>query len=176
MSAHRYTPFYCEENCWWLAQDPRFSGSRVEVVFITNATRSVALFHQRAAEEPEAPVVWDYHVVVCEYRDNEARIWDLDCTLGAPLTAPRWLEASFDARVLPGYAPRFRLVEASTFVRGFVSDRRHMLALDGSWQAPPPPWPAIGRGLHNLDEFVDVADPRWGRVLDLDAFRAACAR
>ena len=25
----------------------------------------------------------------------------------------------------------------------FASDRRHMRKLDGSWKAPPPPWPCI---------------------------------
>jgi hypothetical protein len=165
-----YTPYYCEENAWWLAQDARLTGQQVDVVFISNATRSVAFFEQRAAQQPGDSVVWDYHVVVLARSEGQARIWDLDCLRGAPLPARAWLEASFDARVNPLYAPRFRLIAAHTFVTGFASDRRHMRAPDGRWQAPPPPWPILGGGAHNLEAFIDIADATWGETLSLDAF------
>ena len=163
----RHTPYYCEENIWWLAQDARFAGKNTEVIFISNRTRSVAFAHQRAAAHPGDVVVWDYHVVL--YVEGE--VWDLDCVLGAPLPLKTWLDASFDARVQPAYAPSFKCIDAAEYVTHFASDRRHMRNPEGTWQAPPPTWPVIGEGRHALDAFVDVRDATWGVVMALEAFR-----
>lgn len=179
MTAFRHTPYYCEENCYWLAQDARFRGRQTQVVFVSNETRSVAFLHQRAAAQPGDWVVWDYHVVVLELAGerDEARIWDLDSTLGMPIPARTWLERSFDARVTTLYAPRFRLVDAARYIASFASDRRHMRLADArGWQAPPPPWPIIGGGAHVLDALVDVNDETWGPTIDLDALKRDVTR
>src|SRR5204862_24866 len=67
----RHHPFYCEENIWWLAQDPAIE--RGSVLFITNAARAVVMDHQKAARRGR-PIAWDYHVVLIASR----KLWDLD--------------------------------------------------------------------------------------------------
>jgi len=164
----RHTPYYCEENIWWLAQDARFADKQAEVVFISNAPRTVAFTHQRAAARAGDVVVWDYHVVLLV----AGEVWDLDCTLGAPLTLRAWLDASFGAEVHETYAPVFKRIDAGQYIAHFASDRRHMRGPDGAWQAPPPAWPIIGEGRHALESFVEVGDERWGEVVSLGALRA----
>lgn len=167
----RYTPFYCEENVYWLAQDPRFVNRDSEVVFISNERRACALFHQRAAPAPGEPVFWDYHVVLAVRTDERVEVWDLDCDLGMPLPAIAWLDATFGpARDLPAaFAPRFRAILAAEYVATFSSDRSHMRRPDGTFQAPPPEWPAIVHGPSTLMRFVDVKSPFLGELLELDA-------
>lgn len=175
MAGHRYAPFYCEENVWWLAQEARFAGLPADVVVVSNERRRVAVWGQRAARAEGEPVVWDYHVVLAVQGARGTEVWDLDCARGAPLAGAEWLEASFDERVPKRFAPRFRLVDSAVFVARFASDRRHMRTPDGGWEAPPPPWPIIGGGAHDLDRFVDVADETFGATIDLDALRARWA-
>lgn len=170
MTEHRHAPYYCEENVWWLAQEPRFALQRAEVAFVSNATRTVRMHAQRAGDG--APVVWDYHVVLAAWRDAEVEVWDLDCALGMPLPARVWLDASFEPPAPRALAPRFRVMPSETFVRAFASDRRHMRRQDGSWLVPPPPWPVIGAGTHALERFVELSDPTLGELVDLDALRA----
>ncbi len=166
----RYAPYYCEENVFWLAQEPRFAALRREVVFVSNASRTVAMLGQRAARSPGEPVVWDYHVVLA-VRGPDVVLHDLDCVLGPELPALEWLARSFPAGVQARFAPRFRVVDADRFVAIFSSDRAHMRAEDGGWRAPPPEWPTISNGPSNLMRFVDTSDPFEGALLDLDAIR-----
>lgn len=170
----RYAPYYCEENVWWLARDPRFAGLAREVVLVSNEHRTCALFHQRAADAPGAPVVWDYHVVLAIHRERGVEVWDLDCELGAPLTARAWLDASFGlARSMPPrFWPRFRVIDADLYVAELCSDRGHMRDAEGRYHAPPPSWPCIGAGEPNLMRFVDVTAPFLGETIDLDALTA----
>lgn len=177
MQQVRYTPFYCEENIWWLAQAPALAGFARWVVFISNPYKTCALWSQRAAAQPAAPVVWDYHVVLLTRAESadapsaaDWTIWDLDSVAGSPLAARRWCEVTFPysvtpsgsasgGRVQPRYAPWFRLIQADTFVRAFRSDRAHMRDASGVFLHPPPPWPAISAGENNLGIFVSM-DPR----------------
>jgi hypothetical protein len=69
-------------------------------------------------------------------------------------------------------APRFRPIDAATFVARFASDRRHMRTRTGGWRVPPPPWPIVGGGMHELERFVDVSDPTFGPAIALPALRA----
>ncbi len=173
-SALRYAAFYCEENVWWLAQEPRFEGRARHAVFITNASRSVAMFAQRAGRGPARAVAWDYHVVLAvSERDGRAEIWDLDCVLGAPLAFEDWLDACFapEGALPPELEPRFRIVAADRLIATFASDRSHMRRADGSWRRPPPAWPAIGTGPTNLERFLDVSDAGLGEVLELARLR-----
>jgi hypothetical protein len=167
----RHAPYYCEENVWWLAQEPRFSGLRSEVVFVSNERRTVAMRAQRAGPAGEA-IVWDYHVVLAVRGTEGVEVWDLDCTEGAPISARAWLDASFDPHVPPQLAPRFRVMASETYVAAFASDRRHMRRADGSWQVPPPPWPVIGGGAHELEPLIDLADATHGAAIDLTALRS----
>ncbi len=38
---------------------------------------------------------------------------------------------------------RYRVVGAAAYLRGFASNRQHMLKEDGSWKAPPPDYPCV---------------------------------
>ena len=168
----RYAPYYCEENVLHLAAEPLLAQRPRQVVFISNAGRSCAVWHQRAARRPGTPMVWDYHVVLLVGAPWE--IWDLDSTLGLTTPAAEYLGRSFRADIPADYLPLFRLVDADAFTSAFASDRGHMRRADGRWLKPPPPWPAPGApgAEPNLMRFVDVTAPFLGEVLDLEALLA----
>ena len=170
----RHQPLYCEENVWHLAGDDDLVGKPRRVVFVSNRTRTCAVWSQRAAPAPDAPVVWDYHVVLF-VDDGGWRAYDLDShvPLGAPVAA--WVDASFPRAQspLPRYAPMFRVVDGDAYRAAFASDRRHMR--DGDlWRAPPPPWPVIGAG-HALDAYVDVGRGGPGELWTLERLRRFAA-
>jgi hypothetical protein len=172
--AHRYQPFYCEENAWWLSQAPELGEHARFLLFVSNPGRTVAMWGQRAAPEGQ-PVVWDYHAIVLSRPGPEAPAlaWDLDARLDLPVPGEAWIAASFPEAVPEALAPRFRLVPHAEVLATFASDRRHMRTDDG-WQAEPPPWPCIvsrGGAVHTLDAFVDVEGAGPGEVLDLDGLR-----
>jgi hypothetical protein len=171
----RYAPFYCEENVWHLAREPRFARRRREVVFISNESRSCAVWYQRAAAKPSWPILWDYHVVLlCA---DPWEVWDLDTTLGLPSAAPDYLRRSFRPGIGRDLEPRFRVVEADVFLREFASDRSHMRGPQGQMLKEPPPWPPLGApgAPSNLARFVDMATPFVGEVLDLHGLVARVA-
>ncbi len=164
MTAAPYQPFYCEENAWHLASQAvaaAGAGERqspdVDVVVLSNPTGTCAVWCQRAAPDGgESPVVWDYHVVVRHGPD----IVDPDCVLGPRLPVGEWLDASFPLgdRVFEAYRPQLRLVPAATYLAHFASDRRHMRASDGTYRAPPPPWPSLvaaDGSTHSLPALLD---------------------
>lgn len=169
-----YTPFYCEENAWHLVQRAELAALEPAVLFVSNPTRSCALWHQRAAP-PGHPIVWDYHVVVLTRGAEQARIWDLDTRLAFPLAARDWLDHTFwgTPRLEARYRPRFRLVEAERFARTFASDRSHMRDARGAFTQPPPPWPIIAtaEATMNLDAFVDTMHPFSGQTFALEGLR-----
>lgn len=172
----RYAPYFCEENVWHLAQERAGQPGERLAVFVLGAEPlrpAVAVWGQRAAAG--APfVIWDYHVVLFERPGPQAgwQVWDQDSTLGIPIDASRWLDGSF-AQPLPGLAPRFRVLGADDFLRAFSSDRRHMLAADGTELHPFPPWPPIldAEGRHLLPRFIDASDPFLGERCDLPGMR-----
>lgn len=165
MSTPRYQPYYCEENAWQLCADPRLVDAQVEVAIVTNTTRTVALWHQRAATQPGAPVVWDYHVLLFARDDRGWSTWDLDTTLGLPVPARTWLDATF-LPVAPRLAPRFQLLAAPDYTTRFASDRSHMRGEHGEWLQPPPPWPTIGEG-HTLPDLLALDRGTWLTLADL---------
>jgi hypothetical protein len=148
-----YTPYYCEENIWYLCQTHQFKTRDATVVFISNHGRTVALARQTAGSPPDGIVVWDYHVVLLTSEPSPL-IWDLDTTVGCPSPASQWYETTFGAfQDLPDpFRPRFYLTPAEHYVAAFSSDRRHMRDKSGQWRKPAPPWPCIGQG-HNLTEW-----------------------
>lgn len=159
----RYQPFYCDENAWWLCAEPALGAGPRQVMFIVNRRGACPVAAQRAAP-PGALCWWDYHVVVL---DAAGRIWDLDTRLGLPVAALDWLRGSFPfAEALPAdLAPLFRVVPAADYRRDFASDRSHMRTPAGDWLEPPPPWPAIGRGM-SLPTYRSTAPGGPGRLLD----------
>merc|ERR1712002_1239693 len=77
-----YASCYCEENVYKLCSRLK-SMDQVDLcwaVFISNAGRSVPLWHQKAGNG--MVVVWDYHVILV-YKDEEDfyKVYDLDTNL-----------------------------------------------------------------------------------------------
>jgi hypothetical protein len=161
----RYCPYFCEENIWHLCTDGVVPAPVEErrVVFITNDRRRVAMRKQRAGRE--RAVLWDYHVVLMAL----GKIWDLDTTLGFPVELDVWVRGSF-VPVPADFAPRFRVVDAPTYLSRFASDRSHMRGPGGIPLKPLPPWPPIGEGM-TLPRFIDLSAPFVGDVVDLDGLR-----
>ena len=162
MSAPAYCPFYCEENIWHLAADPRVGDGARRVLVISNPERRVALWNQRAgSDDDDGLVVWDYHVVLL----CQMRVWDLDTTLGLPSPASVYFPHTFRGAPAP-FAPQFRVMDAAAYRRVFASDRRHMREPGGGFVREPPAWPPIGEG-HVLEQLIDLAVPEPGVIVDL---------
>lgn len=169
-----YQPFYCEENIWLLAQDPRCGPGERLVALITGAPGHVAMWHQKPADAPGEPLLWDYHVVLIVAATDGWQVWDFECDLGMPIPAVTWLSSCFpyQERIPPRYQPRFRVMAADTYVATLRSDRSHMRQDDGTFAKPPPSWAPPGGGLaSNLVQFVDLRQTFVGEVMDLAGLR-----
>ncbi len=127
----RYTPLFCEENIWWLAHDLVKNGidsGTLDVVFFINPSASVLLFHQRTAN-PDAPIVWDYHVVLRAKAGDDDVIYDFDTHLPFPSSTTHYLSATFGHQTsLPaGFRAWARAIPATEYLAHFYSDRSHMI-------------------------------------------------
>jgi hypothetical protein len=166
----RYQAYFCEENIWWLCQEPALGEGKRWVVFISNDERACPMWCQRAVP-PGEMIVWDYHVVAMVEAAQGLMVWDLDTRLGLPTPIKRWAQGSFPhlARTPTALSPRFRMVEAAEFLAKFSTDRSHMRNGRGKFVKPPPEWPApqaAGTAM-NLMRWIDMADPWCGRVVTL---------
>ncbi|KAK6731788.1 hypothetical protein RB195_007942 [Necator americanus] len=154
-----YTSCYCEENVYKLCERvPVDQRSRFFAVFVSNASKCVPLFAQKAAKERPF-VLWDYHVVLVEVRDvEESLVWDLDTILEFPCTFDHYWIATVQPEgwnIAPEYKRFFRVIPCAEFLSNFSSDRSHMIAENGSWMAPPPQWEKIYKnGLNNIHDFI----------------------
>ncbi|KAF9646275.1 hypothetical protein BDM02DRAFT_3130510 [Thelephora ganbajun] len=143
-----YTSCYCEENIYLLAASflaiPDFRNSwDLSVVFISNRTKTVALWNQRPARAEGVPIVWDYHVVLVlrplfSSRDDMddgknsrtgSLIYDLDTTLDLPYDAQYYLKQTFPYIAEPSGldAEYHRIIPGDVFITDFASDRSHMV-------------------------------------------------
>ena len=127
----RYTPLFCEENIWWLARDLIENGidrETLDVVFFINPSASVLLFHQRTAK-PDAPIVWDYHVVLRAKSAGGDVIYDFDTRLPFPASTTHYMAATFgDQTSLPAHFRTWaRAIPAARYLAHFYSDRSHMI-------------------------------------------------
>ncbi len=166
MSEPAYCPFYCEENIWHLAADPRVGEGPRRVLLISNPRRTVALWGQRSGtEDTGGLVVWDYHVILTCGAGPDAVVWDLDTTLGTAVPLNHYLSQTFQGAPEP-FVPLFRVTQADVFRDRFTSDRRHMRGEDGAFLRTPPAWPPVGPG-HTLDAWLDFECDQPGQVLDL---------
>jgi len=143
----RYARHYCEENIyhlaeWFLKQSFIKDVWDVAIVFISNESKTVALWNQKLGS-PEYAIVWDYHVVLIlcprpghgggtsddpEERDIEAWIYDYDTLLPKPCYWKDYvsLTCRTDEEVPPEYRSLFRVIPAAVFLDYFASDRSHM--------------------------------------------------
>ncbi len=173
--AHKYPycPCYCEENIWHLARKLLRSGDELRVIVISNITGQVALWQQKKSQAKDLPVIWDYHVILTAKTAQLTTIWDFDSSLPFPINAGDYLNQTFpsDLNYCQELHPVFRLLTAESFVENFCSDRRHMYH-QGKWLSTPPSWPTIGSG-HNLAEFVNMKNTKYGTLLSLDGLKQA---
>ncbi|KZV90446.1 hypothetical protein EXIGLDRAFT_121340 [Exidia glandulosa HHB12029] len=182
-----YTSAYCEENVYCLAREfSTLAAWRVSVVFISNTSRTVAVWQQKASTDAASGfvVVWDYHVILAlTYKDDasggldqpeECWIYDMDTRLRQPCRAGEYFARTFlDQEALePRWRSSFRVVPGQVFLDNFASDRSHMLR-EAVYIAPPPLYDAItgqmarARGVSNnlMSEFVRMDVESFGEVV-----------
>lgn len=211
-------PCFCEENVWRLAYRKLYSvpisdtssshaQSKVErssqyfVVFVSNPSKCVCFFQQRANPDPLTPVFWDYHVLLFEQRQRQKNsndqattlVWDLDSYLPYPCPLGEYLEESFPSidddnhdmsrnrrqSQLERILPCFRIVPAEIFLEKFASDRSHMWdAMKKKWSATPPTYePIMPTGIKksNLAAYINMTshqdDEVFGSVLSQEQLK-----
>lgn len=172
----KYTACYCEENAWHLIENlvstSMATQAELFACFISNRNKTIPIFHQRSSARDDGLVVWDYHVIVIQSGEGEELVWDLDTTLPFPCTLDEYEQKALaDIPQGPEEHQRlYRLIPARDYLEHFASDRSHMKGPDGSWLAPPPPWPcsrAKSDGCENrISEYwdMDQAGERLGKV------------
>ena len=163
----KYQPRYCEENVWHLAGDESLPEGDRYAIFVTNGARRCPLWCQKDAPAEDAPLMWDYHVILAVQTPPAVRIWDLDSRLPLGYPLNQYLEQTFPMHddLHDFLRPRFRVILAADYRADFASDRSHMRARNGVYAAPPPEWPEIGDG-NNLHEYLSLAPAGPGSLID----------
>ncbi|KAF9246118.1 N-terminal glutamine amidase-domain-containing protein [Melanogaster broomeanus] len=168
-----YTSCYCEENIYLLVKrflTPPENRQKWDVfaVFISNPTRTVALWNQRMASSRDTAVVWDYHVVLVLrsrsgghhqppnlQQTSERSIWiyDLDTQLPVPCHWKEVRKFREDTKLSSRwqtviFISLFRVVPGDDYLDNFASDRSHMISQSNTSEEPrylanPPPYPLI---------------------------------
>jgi protein N-terminal glutamine amidohydrolase len=169
-----YQPFYCEENVWRLLARPELKEAATWAVLVSNAERKVILLRQLAGRPVDGLVHWDYHAFAVVAHPVMGRLaLDLDSDLPFPCSLSRYLGDTFPAEAQKAFAPRFRVMKGAEYVAGLVSDRSHMRRADGSYIAPPPPWPAPGGGSGSvLMSWLDMGSRSPGALYDVSHMSA----
>jgi hypothetical protein len=144
-SDHRYTPFFCEENIWQLAQalvEAGVNPDTLQVLVISNPDKQVVLFNQRNGAEL-GYVVWDYHVILRRRDEKGDRIYDFDSQLPFPCPGRDYFAATFglQGELSESLRACLRCIPAAAYLHRFYSDRSHMHGVVDESQFPP--WPAI---------------------------------
>ncbi|KAK9752504.1 N-terminal glutamine amidase [Popillia japonica] len=175
-----YVSCYCEENVYKLCQEVMSKHStevsKCFVVFISNHSRTVPLWRQRAGRDEDRLVIWDYHVVFLYHPEpDKCLVFDLDSELPFPTYVHKYITETFrtDHILKPDYFRYFRVIPVAEFLKEFASDRRHMKRPDGSWIKPPPNYPPIStrNNTHNLEEYIQMDTSKGpGQVYNLTQF------
>ncbi|CDH52600.1 protein n-terminal glutamine amidohydrolase [Lichtheimia corymbifera JMRC:FSU:9682] len=134
---------------------------RFTVVFISNPGKKIPIWMQKSSQDGY-PVVWDYHVILYYNEDNDrAYIYDLDTALPFPCPAHEYVIKAFkpELQLKEEYQRCFRLIPAKDYLRGFASDRSHML-VDGVYASPPPEYPPIETkdSKMNLYDYINMTN------------------
>jgi hypothetical protein len=141
INSFKYTENYCEENIWQLCQHPDLKEYTKKVLFISNQSKNCA-FHFQKSAIGNAPVCWDYHVILLASKNNRQLIYDFDSTLSLPTELQNYIDSTFESPA-DGNHPEFKSIESDDYVSGFNSDREHMKDAGGNWIFEPPLWPII---------------------------------
>ncbi|KAK4839750.1 hypothetical protein QYF36_024649 [Acer negundo] len=165
-----HTPFYCEENVYFLCKKlcangvADADGSDLYVVFISNEKKQIPLWHQKASKRADGVILWDYHVVCIQRKrggDFPCLVWDLDSSLPFPSPLASYVSETIrpSFQLFSEYQRFFRIVHAPIFLHFFASDRRHMKDPTGNWIAEPPSYEPIvteDKIVHNLNEYIEI--------------------
>ncbi|KAK1575856.1 hypothetical protein Q3G72_008943 [Acer saccharum] len=165
-----HTPFYCEENVYFLCKKlcangvADADGSDLYVVFISNEKKQIPLWHQKASKRADGVILWDYHVICIQRKrggDSPCLVWDLDSSLPFPSPLASYVSETIrpSFQLFSEYQRFFRIVHAPIFLCFFASDRRHMKDPTGNWIAEPPSYEPIvaeDKTVHNLNEFIEI--------------------
>ncbi|THH08212.1 hypothetical protein EW145_g2854 [Phellinidium pouzarii] len=187
-----YTANWCEENVYLLAKtfiEDRTTCElwRVYAIFISNRSKSVALWQQKLREDV---VLWDYHVILALRPRHSGpaagrRVWvyDMDSRLDVPCSLEDYISLTFPYAtaeaagagwtVSDAYRSMFRIVDGEEYLQNFASDRTHMLALEPGlprYLSPPPQYGCLqgakakSSGISNnlMSSFVCVDDTESG--------------
>ncbi|KAK1577611.1 hypothetical protein Q3G72_023267 [Acer saccharum] len=147
-----HTPFYCEENVYFLCKKlcangvADADGSDLYAVFISN---------EKKQAYNNATLNWT-SLYFIEKRRNY---------LGSTGVHVLQLHIKESLHNLVNTDPNrqqcavFRIVHAPIFLRSFASDRRHMKDPTGNWIAEPPSYEPIvaeDTTVHNLNEYIEI--------------------
>jgi hypothetical protein len=173
-----YQAYYCEENVWRLLAREPIAGLPAWALVVSSPARDFALRRQRAGRPVDGFVRWDYHVLaLVDDRTEGLFVLDLDTDLSFPCPASIYIEETFASapRRDPRSTPLVRMILAAEYLSHLVSDRSHMRRPDGSWIAPPPPWPWPGSdrqppAANVLERWTDMSRREPGRVLEIPEF------
>ena len=96
--------------------------------------------------------------------ESESLVYDLDTSLPFPVSFNQYVKEVLRPELIlhlrsAGLPERlFRVVSADAFLEEFASDRSHMHKEDGTWFAPPPPYPPIKsqKNSNNIQEFLSM--------------------
>jgi len=164
-----YQARYCEENVWRLLAHPGLERCRAWAVIVSSAAGHFFALRQSAGRPVDGLVCWDYHVfAVAEETDGTRWALDFDSELPFPFLLTDYLVETFVPLRAQPSPPLFRLIAADDYLTKLSSDRSDMRGSDGSYVAPPPPWPAPSAGGNTLMSWIDVTCNSPGVLLDLD--------
>jgi hypothetical protein len=138
IKSFKYTENYCEENIWQLCQHPDLKEYTKKVLFISNQVKNCA-FHFQKSAIGDAPVWWDYHVILLASKNNRHLVYDFDSTLSFPSELQNYIDSTFESPS-DGIHPEFKSIESGHYVSCFNSDREHMKDAVGNWIFEPPLW------------------------------------
>lgn len=171
LSEFHYTPYYCEENIWYLCQNKKLDGLLKKVVIISNEQKSCRFWGQRAATSIATSICWDYHVILLS-KKGQWEVLDLDSLFGFPLDFEQYMKSTFrNIDFGEAFSPLFRVIDSNEYVTKFSSDRSHMITQSGKWLAPPPPWPPIIRNEQNtFGKFIDFKSKWIGKIMQYEDF------
>jgi protein N-terminal glutamine amidohydrolase len=161
----KYSANFCEENIWYLCQNPALESFSKRVLIVSNSKRNCPFRFQKSINNDEI-VRWNYHVILFASKKGESLIYDFDSTLAVPLSGKKYLETTFHANGNWGESdePYFKSINSKDYINTFFSDRSHMKDSVGNWLSEPPDWPAIGKGgglaLQTLLDFTGSCQER----------------